>query len=189
MRAETSIIRSSSDRSIPRDVFIAEPRPPHRPRLSYTVQLDTAKKVELARRAGLPVSLFGPKVSDALGYPLAFKPALLLDRSLIAKVTTIFRVIPFLDAAAARAPTLEDYIVAMLWIDVLGARRIAMKNRGTLDGARLLKRILQEDLEARAWLVRMNDLARGLPRVPGVRQVSRRALAGSDRRDFGTTAP
>ena len=156
--------------------------------MTYTAELDTEEKVEKARRAGLSVSLFGPEISETLGYPLTFKPVLLTDGALVGKVRTIFRVIPFSDANAARDPKIEDYIVAMLRIDMLGARRIARENTASLNGARLLKRILQENLERRAWLVRMGDFALGLPKVPGVRQVARVALSHSDRRDFGTSS-
>lgn len=180
---ESALVREPTEPSLPKDVFVAEPRPSHRPRSRYRARIGSKEDVETARRAGLAVSLFEPERSESLGYPLSFKPRLLVAKSLVGAVDTKFPTISFSDERAARDPQLEDYVVAMLRIDTLGARRIARENRKRIDQARLLKRVLQEDLEARAYRVRLDEFAPGLPEVG--HPISREGLEIEDRRDFG----
>jgi hypothetical protein len=140
--------------------------------------------VETVRRANLPISILDSRLSEALGHPLSFTPALIAAKELLPILDTGFRTITFTEAEAARSPRIEDFIVAMLRIDTLGARRIARANATVLDPVRLLKRILAEGLEARASRVRLDEFAPGLPKVPGVRPIAKSALASEDRRTF-----
>ena len=138
----------------------------------------------MARRAGLPLSLLEPATIEALGYPLSFRPRLILSGSLAPLVETRYRRLVVSDPEAARDPRWEDLIVAMLRIDALGARRIAHDHRSAIDPVRLLKRVLAENLEGRAYEIRLDEYAPGLPRIPGVRPLSRAALRAEETRPF-----
>jgi len=140
--------------------------------------------VQTARKANLPISLFDSLQSQTLGHSLSFKPVLLVPREYLPVLDTGFRTITFIDLDAARSPRIEDFIVAMLRIDALGARRIARANRASLDPILLLRRIMAEGLEARAYRVRLDEYAPGLPASPGVRPISKGALESEDRRVF-----
>jgi hypothetical protein len=112
----------------------------------------------------------------------------MVARSIAGAITgSTFRSISFVDPNAAIRPRLEDLVIAMLHIDPLGARRIVRVNRSRIDGAWLLKRILQEDAEGAAASVRLDEL---LPNLRPVARghpwrMSRRALAAEDRIDYG----
>lgn len=185
MRADITLVREPNDRTLPPSVFIRAERAPHRPITRFTrVRIHSKGDVETVRRANLPVSLFDSARSGALGYPLAFKPVLIVAKDFLPAIDTRFRTIPFLDSAAARSPKLEDYIVAMLKIDTLGARRIAKENVSSIDSARLLKRIIVEGVDDRAYRVRLDEFAPGLPIAPGVKPISKTVLKAEDNRPF-----
>jgi hypothetical protein len=180
-----SLIREPGDRTLSPSVFVRAGRPAHRPVTRYErVRIHSESDVRAVRRAGLPVSVFDSALSESLGYPLTFRPALIVAREVLPLVETRFRTIAFADAQAARSPSIEDHIVAMLWIDTLGARRIARENAVRLDPARLLRRILVEGAEDRAYRVRLDEFAPGLPVPFGVKAIPRVALERDDRREF-----
>lgn len=183
MRAATVLLRDRGEPPLP-SAFVPEAHPFHRPQTKYSVRIKSLGDIESVRKAGLAISLFAPEKSEELGYPLSFRPRIILARELLSAVETSFPKIPFAEEEAARNPTLEDYIVAMLRIDLLGARRIAVENPAKLNPVRLLKRVLQENLEGRAYRVRLDDFAPGLPKVPGVRPIAKSVLLGSDSREF-----
>jgi hypothetical protein len=179
------LVREPSDRSLPGSVFVRAARAPHRPILRFErVNIGSKVDVRLARRAGLPLSLLEPARIERLGYPLSFRPRLLVGRDLLPIVHSRFAVIPFGDADAAREPGIEDLVVAMLSIDPLGARRVARVHRAEIDPIRLLKRVLAENLERRAYEVRLDEFAPGIPRSVGLEPLSRMALREEDRREF-----
>jgi hypothetical protein len=185
MRASLTLVREPTDRTLPPSVFVRAERPAHRPILHFTrVRIHSENDVETVRRAHLPVTLFDPAQSEALGYPLSFKPVLFVARSHLDSLETGYRTIPFVDADAARSPRIEDYIVAMLRIDTLGARRIAKENAAKIDPIRLLRRIMVEGVEDRAYRVRLDEFAPGLPIQPGVKPIAKAALDFEDRRAF-----
>ena len=185
MKPETLLVRDPGDRSLSRSVFVRQEPVRGGQRARYRVRLRSSRDVDEARRAKLALSLLEPKTIANLGYPLSFKPRLLVGEHEAAAIDeTRFKPIIFHSESAARDPTLEDTIVAMLMIDPLGARRIAVRNRNSLDGVRLLKRILGEDKERLAYRVRLDEFAPGLPAVPGVRPIPRAGLQAEDRREF-----
>jgi hypothetical protein len=185
MRADISLVREPKDRTLPPSVFIRAERAPHRPVTRFIqVRIHSKEDVETVRRANLPVSLFDSARSEALGYPLSFKPILIVAKDHLPAIDTPFRAIPFLDSGAARSPSLEDYIVAMLKIDTLGARRIAKENAASIDSDRLLKRIIVEGVEDRANRVRLDEFAPGLPKSPGVKPIAKAVLKSGDSRPF-----
>ncbi len=183
MRAKTVLLRDLGDRPLPSS-FVPEGHPFHRPPTRYRLRIHSPNEIEPIRKTGLPISLFSPDKSEELGYPLTFKTRLIIAEQLCSALETSLPVIPFTNSESARNPLLEDYIVAMLRIDVLGARRIAVENRERLDKVRLLKRILQENLEGVAYRVRLDEFAPGLPRVPGVKPIARSVLTAEQTREF-----
>ena len=173
MRARISLIREPTDRTLPPSVFVRAKRLPHRPITSFVqVRIHSESDVETARRANLPISLFDEAQSEAFGYPLSFKPVLFVARKYLTTIETNFRTIPSVDAEAARFPGIEDFVVAMLRIDALGARRIAKENAESLDPIRLLSRIIIEGVEDRAYRVRLDEFAPGLPVSPGIKPIA-----------------
>lgn len=186
MQRTAYLVRGPGDRELPSS-FVRVPTATHRPKERFLVRLDSPADVKAARKKGLAVALLDSERSEALGYPLEFSPCALVYRDLLPIVTGAMRVIPVSDESAARHPTLEDYVVAMLPIDSLGARRILVEHRTEIDRSRLLKRVLQENVEQRAYHVRLAEFAPGLPKVEGVKQLASRDLAVSDRREFTRT--
>lgn len=185
MRADLTLVREPSDRGLPGSVFVRAARPPYRPILRFQrVNIESKDDVRVARRAGLPLSLLEPDQIERLGYPLTFRPRLLVGRDMSSLVHSRFAVIPFVDPAAAKEPSLEDLVVAMLTIDPLGARRIARDHRAKIDPIRLLKRVLAENLERRAFEVRLDEFAPGIPSIVGLEPLSRTALQAEDDREF-----
>lgn len=185
MMVEEVFRRNPSEKAATPSIFVPEPKASHRPPARYrTVRIRSKADVEIARRAGLPLSLLEPERIESLGYPLSFRPRLLIPTQLERMVETRFRPLVLTDAEAARNPTLEDLVVAMLRIDALGARRIAHEHQNEIDSLRLLKRVLAENLEGRAYEVRLDQYAPGIPRVPGVKPLSRAALRAEEHRQF-----
>jgi len=185
VKANLSLVREAEDRTLPPAVFVRADRPAHRPVTHYAkIRIYSKRDVISVRKANLPISMLDPLQSEALGYPLSFKPVLLVAREYLPVIETGFRTITFTDAEAARSPAIEDFIVAMLRIDTLGARRIAKVNAKKIDPIRLLRQIMVERLEERAYRVRLDEFAPGLPVPPGVRRISKRALASEDHRTF-----
>ena len=186
MKPETVLVRDPGDRALVPSIFVREESVRGGQRARYRLRLRSKKDVDAARRVRLALSLLEPEAIASLGYPLSFKPRLLVGESeALAIVETKFKPIVFRHEDAARNPTLEDTIVAMLEVDPLGARRIAVENRDQLDGALLLKRILGEDKERLAYRVRLDDFAPGLPLPRGVRPIPRESLRVEDRRELG----
>ncbi len=72
--------------------------------------------------------------------------------------------IPFASTEAATFPRDEDVIVAMLRLDMVGARAIWDRNRKRLSASYLLRRILEEEVERRAGFVRFSDVLPGVPK-------------------------
>lgn len=164
---QTYIERATTgSRRLPRGILVPERRESHRPVGRFRLRLRTDKDILLARRGGVPVYLFEPWLSEALGYPLSFRPRLLVARDVIGAIAeSAFPLLPFVDAEAARYPKVEDLIVAMLAIDPLGARRILRANSDRVDRVRLLRRIVREGVEEKATYARLQDLVPNLPTV------------------------
>jgi len=185
MRVEESFRREPGNTSRTPDIFVPEPVPSHRPPTRYrSVRINSLEDVDTARRADVPVSILEPKAIEALGYPLSFRLRLLVPKPLLPLIETTYRIQVIADTDAARDPAIEDIVVEMLRIDSLGARRIAHDHREEINPVRLLKRVLAENLEGRAYEVRLDDYAPGLPKVKGIRPLSRSALRAEELREF-----
>ncbi|MCI4368552.1 MAG: hypothetical protein L3K09_03185 [Thermoplasmata archaeon] len=165
MQPSVSFVRSPSDRAIPRDLFVPETRPFHRPVQRTRLRIDTPERAEKAHRAGLPVYLLRPETVIMLGYPINFPPVLFSVEPTLSGVDTQFRKLPSTSVDAIRDPRIEDVIVMLLQLDELAARAVAERNRAELRPAYLLKRVLQENLERAATLVRLQDFAPAIEAV------------------------
>ncbi|MGA7860717.1 MAG: hypothetical protein WCB19_02535 [Thermoplasmata archaeon] len=166
MRMDVTLVREPTDWSLPKDLLVPVERPNHRPTDRFRrIRLDTPEDVERARKSHLPVSLLEPKLVTNLSYPMNFRPRLLVAREIRAVLDSTYPLVNMASAEAAREPTLEDLVVAMLHVDTLAARAIALRNRDHIDPNRLLKRVLQDDAEQLATLVRLQEIAPAIPIV------------------------
>ncbi|MGA8542024.1 MAG: hypothetical protein WB947_00555 [Thermoplasmata archaeon] len=177
MRASTVLVRDPGDRTLPAE-FVPERRPFHRPQARYTVRLTSPADVDPVRKTGLAVSLFEPAAVEKLGYPLSFRPRLLLWEGLVDAVETTLPTTTFVDREGARDPKAEDLVVALLKVRRLAARQVVRLNRTTLDSTTLMERIFVERVLASASRVRLDDFVPGLP-VIGT-QLSRADLDRED---------
>lgn len=179
MKLVTQLVHSGGDRRIPRRLLVPVTRPSHRPRTTFRVRIESAEDVSEARRAGLPLHLIGPEVTAAWGFPRASESWLVVAKNLVSLIDTPMLVVPFESEEAARRPSLEDLIVVLLTHDPLVARALAVRHAKFLNTERLLKRLLQENLEAPATLVGLQELVPALPRVGAT--LPRSALEQQDR--------
>ncbi|MDE1821857.1 MAG: hypothetical protein KGJ23_12395 [Euryarchaeota archaeon] len=161
-----------------RAILVLEERPPHRPVSRYRLQLESQEDVDRARAEGFPVYLLTSRLVTMLGYPISFPSRLLVASVLTSAVSTPFARSEFLSSSALLRPGVEDIVVALLKFDVLAARAVFLRNRDLLDDRRMLKRILQEDVEEEATLVRLHEQ---LPFVPQGRMLDAAGLQRHDR--------
>lgn len=136
-------------------------RPPRRVRLA----IESPEDVLEARRLGAPVFLLTPEVVTALGYPVQFPPQLVVPREAESAIDTSLPRILVASADGARRPALEDVIVALLRIDPLAARGVASRQRVAIDPVRLLRRVVQDELEGEATRVNLQEFAPSIPHV------------------------
>jgi hypothetical protein len=165
VQANVTFVRDPTERAIPHDLFVTEARSFHRPVQHTRLRIDTPEKAEKANRAGLPVYLLRPETVAMLGYPINFPPVLFAVEPTFSGIDTQFRKVRAASAEAIRDPRLEDVITMLLQVDELAARAVAERNREELRPAYLLKRVLQEDLERAATLVRLQDFASAIESV------------------------
>ncbi len=136
-------------------------RPPTRVRLS----LDSIEDVDTARRYGVPVYLLTSELVTALGYPIVFPAQLLVAPEIDGAIDSPFPRIVVRSAEAALRPHIEDLVVALLRIDALAARGLAVRNRASVDPRQLLRRVLQAEMELEATRVNLQELAPAIPRI------------------------
>jgi hypothetical protein len=165
MRADVSLVRLASDRTVPRDLFVPVVYSLAAPRKRFRLRVSSPSDVERAARFGVPLSLFEPSKVRALGYPVEFPPRLLVGRSVAEAVDGPYAKVLFSNEAAALHPRAEDLVVAMLFVDWLGARTLTRRNLDRLSLAYLGRRILEENAGARAYRVRLDQFVPEVPRV------------------------
>jgi hypothetical protein len=166
MRVDATVVRSPGDRALPRSVFAPVEYSRHAPRKRYRVTVRSPADVKEAAKFGVCVSLLESKTVRDLGYPAEFPTRLLVARQVADAVDSSFPKLSFANAEAARRPRPEDVVVAMLFVDWLGARQLARRNAEALDPVYLWNRIAEERAEVRAHRVRLEDV------VPGPRPVT-----------------
>lgn len=113
----------------------------------------------------MPAVLLTPEWVTRLGYPVQFRPWLVLPEGLAGQVESDFRVLPLKDGEALRAPGPEEVITFLLKFDSLAARVVAVRNRARLDPHELYRRVRNEGMERTATKVRLQEFAPALPVV------------------------
>jgi hypothetical protein len=163
MRLETTVVREPGEHPLPRNLAIPIPAPNHRPLTEYRFEVRSEADVRTLSRHRLPIHLLTAAKVSELGYPVSFPSQVVIARRFRPLVTTRLGTIPFVSSEAAASPRDEDAIVAMLRLDMLGARAIWDRNQDRLDPQYLLGRILEEKVERRAAFVRFSDVLPGIP--------------------------
>lgn len=163
MRLETTVLRERGEHPLPRNLAIPIPTPNHRPHTEYRFRVRSEADVRTLQRHRLPIHLLTAERVSELGYPMVFPSRAVIARSFRPSVEIDLGTIPFASIEAATLPRDEDAIVAMLRLDMIGARAIWDRNRERLNPTYLLRRILEEDLERRASFVRFSDVLPGIP--------------------------
>lgn len=148
---------------MPREMLVEAPRNRGRPRAEYRPRVRSAEDVDRLRRHGVPAVLLTPEWVTHSGYPVHFRPWLVVSEKLASRVTSDYRVLPVKDEDALRAPGLAELITFLLRFDPLAARVIAHRNRRRLDPNELYRRVRNEGLERPATKVRLQDFAPALP--------------------------
>ncbi len=126
----------------------------------------SVRDVAALRRHRIPAYLLTPEAVSEAGYPVSFRPWLLLPERLASQVTSEFRILPVRDEEAlATGPGLPELVTFLLRFDPLAARVIASRNRAVLNKDELYRRVRNEHMERQATKVRLQDFCRSLPRV------------------------
>lgn len=164
MKTEVTLVRSPGDRALPQGVFVPVEYSAHAPRKHYRVVVNSSADAKAASKFGVPLALLDSKYVREMGYPANFPSRLLVARSLVGAVDSRFKQLIFENAKALEHLRPEDAVVAMLFVDWLGARHLVRVNRKSLDPEYLRMRVIEESAEARAYRVRLDDYVPGLPK-------------------------
>jgi hypothetical protein len=175
MRLEASVVRGPGERTPPAALLRPATRHRGRPRVEYCPTVQSPQDAEALRRRGLPVHLLTSEWVSQHGYPVEFRPWLVVPEHIVGKVSSAFRILPVLDEDAVRNPGLEEMIAFLLHFDSIAARLVAVRNRRMLDPHELYRRIRNEGVDSSATRVRLQEFSPAIPRVGT--SISRRELA------------
>lgn len=164
MRLATVAFRETGEHPLPKNLAVPVPSPNHRPQIRYRFTVHSEKDVDTLHRHGLPIHLLTSRKVSELGYPITFPSQAVIARSFQPLVESSLSVLPFVSSEAAISPKDEDAVVAMLRLDMLGARAMWDRNCERLDALYLLRRIFEEKVERRAAFVRFSDVLAGIPK-------------------------
>jgi hypothetical protein len=165
MRLSTTILREPGEGPIPRAMLARDTRPRGRPKKSYRPLVQSARDVDRLRRHRLPVFLLTEDWVTRSGYPVRFRPWLVVAESIESSIETKFRVLPIRDADSLQAPGLPELVTLLLYFDPLAARAVATRNRKKIDRNELYRRVRNAGLERAATKVRLQQIVPGLPQV------------------------
>ena len=165
MKIEGRLHREMNERPLPREMLDRPRRARGRPRVQYRPRVRTAQDVRRLRRHRIPVYLLTSEEVTARGYPVRFRPWLVVPGPLVDQLATDFRVLPVRDGEALREPGAVELVTLLLRFDPLAARVVAVRNRRRLDPNELYRRIRNEGLERPATRVRLQEFAPALPKV------------------------
>lgn len=165
MRIESRLFREAGERPLPRLLVALSGRGRGRPRAEYRPRVASPRDVDLIRRRGVPAFLLTSERVTEAGYPVSFRPWLVLPAGLVGQVTTEYRILPVRDEDAVRDPGVEELITFLLRFDPLAARVVAVRHRAEIDPHELYRRVRNEGVERAATKVRLQEFARALPRV------------------------
>jgi len=164
-RLELRLLREPGERPLPRDALGRSAQRRGRPRTEYRPRVRSAGDVERLRRHRVPAFLLTSDWVTRSGYPVSFRPWLVLPERLAGSVASDFRTLPIKDEEALRQPGPVELVVLLLKFDPLAARVVARRNRASLNPHELYRRVRNEGLEAPATRVRLQELAPAIPRV------------------------
>jgi hypothetical protein len=165
MQVESRLVREPGERPLPREMRAPTPRSRGRPRTVYRPRIRSPRDVDRLRRRRIPAFLLTSEWVSRSGYPVRFRPWLVVPEALASTVSTEYRVLPVKDGDALRAPGVEELITLLLRFDPLAARVVAVRNRRALNSNELYRRIRNEGVERAATKVRLQEFVRSLPRV------------------------
>jgi hypothetical protein len=163
MKVHGSLTFAPGDPRPPGGSFVEASRRPGRPWKHYRLQVRGPDDVAIARSLGLPVHLLTPELATQLGAPTNFRPHLLVAQELDPAVDTEYPRIVIRFGECLRDPRIEDLVAALLSIDPLTARLLAIRNQKFIDPQRLANRVVQEGVAEPATRVGLQELARGIP--------------------------
>jgi len=169
-----SVLRSPGERPLPRSLLRPATRPRGRPRIEYLPQVRSEEDATVLRRHGVPTFLLTSDWVTRLGYPVTFRPWLVVGERIVEQVSTPFRVLPVRDEEAVLHPGPVEVVGFLLRFDPLAARIVAVRNRRGIDPYELYRRVRNEGLEGPARRVRLQELSPAIPRVGTA--ISRREL-------------
>lgn len=175
MYLEATVRRQPGERVPPVGLLRPAIRHRGRPRVEYQPTVRTVEDATALRRHGVPVHVLTSDWVSRHGYPVEFRPWLVVPERIVARVTSVFRILPVRDEDAVREAGLEEMIAFLLRFDPIAARLVAARNRRTLDANELYRRIRNEGVEGPATRMRLQEFAPAIPRIGA--SISRSELA------------
>ena len=165
MRLEARLLREPGESHLPHWLAVPARRSRGRPRTEYRPRVRSPQDVVRLRSHHVPAFLLTPEWVTECGYPVNFRPWLVLPKTLAGQVSSEYRILPVADADSLKEPGIVELVTFLLRFDPLAARVIASRNRGRLDSNELYRRVRNEGLDAAATKVRLQQFAPAIPRV------------------------
>ena len=135
-----------------------------RPRVEFRPRVRSAKDVADLRRHRIPAILLTADWVTRAGYPVEFRPWLVVPDALSSQIASDFRILPVRDDDSLRDPGPVELVTFLLRFDPLAARVVARRNRTRLDPNELYRRVRNEKLERQATKVRLQEFSPAIPR-------------------------
>ncbi len=158
-------MREPGERPFPGAMQVVSAHRRGRPRREYRPRVRTADDVDRLRHHHVPALLLTPEWVTKSGYPVNFRPWLVVPEHLSGQFATEYRTLPIKDEDALREPGMVELVTFLLRFDPLAARVVATRNRGSLDPNELYRRVRNEALERPATKVRLQEFAPAIPVV------------------------
>jgi hypothetical protein len=165
VRIEARLLREPGERPFPQEMVGRLRRTRGRPRAEYRPLVRSPADVERLRRHRVPALLLTPEWVTRSGYPVSFRPWLVVPENLASQLASEFRVLPVKDEDSLREPGVVELVTFLLRFDPLAARVVAKRNRSMLDPLELYRRVRNEGLERAATKVRLQEFSPAIPRV------------------------
>jgi hypothetical protein len=165
MQVESQLLREPGERLVPGEMLAQVPKSRGRPRAEYRPVVRSQEDVDRLRRRHVPMFLLTSDWVTESGYPMRFRPWLVVSAKLAGKVSSSFRVLPVKDEGALQKPGLEELATFLLQFDPLAARVVVSRNRAKLNPSELYRRVRNEGLERAATRVRLQEFSAALPSV------------------------
>ncbi len=165
VKLEGRLFREPGERPLPAEMLASLPRQRGRPRSEYRPKVRSEADVRRLRRHRVPAVLLTAEWVSRSGYPVAFRPWLVVPERLSDQLASEYRVLPVKDEEALREPGVVELVTWLLRFDPLAARVVASRNRAHLDPHELYRRVRNEGVERPATKIRLQQFAPAIPRV------------------------